>query len=659
VTVAKAGKIAAMIVAVLLALVAGVAVLVKFLVSPETVKKTVLPKISARIERQVTIGDVEVSIFRGIRLKSLEVREKDGSGPFLQAGAIRLSYRFWPLLAGRVEVDEVLLEAPLVRVIRFPDGSFNFSDLKKKEPVREEEPKEKSPLRLAVSAAGVSGGKVIYEDRGTGSGRGYTLEATGIGLSASNISIEGEFPVKAEATIPGVTMTLAGTLSKAGSAPTINGDVTAVAKEVAAAVKGLPPAIGEKLGKLALSGGVEVRVKLGGEVKQPKGLLRGGEIKLSGLSLTAGGQRPVLTGALTLGSDSLESMGLTLALGEQKLGVNLTAKNLLSRPVVISLGLDGDRLDLDKLLPPKKGGGASAPPPGQPAAEPGPLQLPLEGGGAVRITNLIWRGLSLEGVNLAWRLKDNVLSVESLKGKGAGGSFSGSGRLDLRTRGFAYGTSLDIQGVQADKLVAALAPGAAGSVTGILALKTDLGGRGIASLRRNLVGKGTFNVADCKLSGEGFMPTLAAFLGAQELRVLRFSSLAGDFALRDGVVTLNGKGDGSDAKLLAAGRIGMDKTMDMGIELKLSPALTSRVARGSVGRFVADRDGWGSVPLRATGMVAKPSFSLDSAKVGSRAVESLRQRISDQLLKQDAGKGGTQSPGRKGIEETLRGILGN
>jgi len=250
-----------------------------------------------------------------------------------------------------------------------------------------------------------------------------------------------------------------------------------------------------------------------------------------------------------------------------------------------------------------------------------------------------------------------VLSVESLKGRSAGGSFSASGRCDLRSRGFAYGTSLSLQGVQADKLVAALAPKAAGSISGTLALNADLAGRGVALPGRNLVGKGTFALANCTLSGEGFMPTLAGFLGADELRVLRFSSFAGDFALKDEVVNLNARGDGSDAKILAAGRIGMNKIIDMGIDLKLSPPLTSRITRGGVGKYVADKDGWGSVPLRATGMVGKPSFSLDSAKVGSRVMDGLRQKIGDSL-KSD-GKGGTRTPGGKGIGETLRGILGN
>jgi len=654
----RAGKIVAIIGGVILFLVIAVAVLVKILVSPEAVKRAVLPKISARIERQVSIGDVEVSIFRGIRLRNLEVREKDNSGPFLQAEAIRLSYRFWPLLSGRVEVDEVLLEEPLVRVVRFPDGSFNFSDLKKKEAAKEAEAKEKSPLRLDIKSAGVSGGRVVYEDRGAAAGRGYTLEVSGVNLSGSNISLEGEFPVKAEASIPGVTVSLSGSVAKAGSAPLLNAELAVVAKELATAVKGLPPTVGEKLARLALAGGVEAHLRLGGEVKQPKQLLRGGEIRLSGLSMAAAGQRPTLTGALTLGSDSLESMGLTLAVGEQKLGINLTAKNILSRPVQVGLGIDGDRVDLDRLLPAKKGDNAPAPP-GQAAAEPGPLNLPLEAVGSVRIATLLYRGLPMEGFNLAWRLQDNVLSVESLKGRVAGGSFAASGRFDGRSRGFAYGTTLDLQGVQADKLVAAFAPKAVGSISGTLALKADLAGRGVGALKRNLVGKGTFALANCTLSGEGFMPTLARFLGADELRVLRFSSFGGDFALKDGVVNLNARGDGSDAKILSAGRIGMDKTIDMGIDLKLSPTLSSRITRGGVGKYVTDKDGWGSVPLRATGMVGKPAFSLDSAKVGSRVMEGLRQKIGDSLMKQDADKGGTQTPGRKGIEDTLRGILGN
>lgn len=657
-TAARIGRFAAIGGGVLFILLIGMVVLVKMLVSPEVVKRTILPKISTRIERQVTIGDVEVSIFRGIRLHNLEIREKDNSGPFLQAGAIRLSYRFLPLLAGRVEVDEVLLESPRVKIVRYPDGSFNFSDLKKKQPVKEDTAREKSALRLDVSTAKVSDGQVTYEDRGAAGGRGYSMEVAGVGLTASGISLEGEFPFKAAATLAGIGVALDGTLARAGSAPLVTANLTVMAKDLGLTVKSLPPAIGEKLARMSFAGGLEATLKLAGEVKQPKQLLRGGEIRLNSLAMTAGGVRPTLAGTLLLGSDSLESRGVTLTVGGQKLAVAMTMKNLLSRPVKVSLALEGEKVDLDQLLPPKKSAEAVSSP-AQPREEPAPLNLPLEASGTVRIATLLYRGLATENLSLAWRLQDNVLTVDSLKGNLAGGSFSDTARVDLRTRGFAYTTSLEMKGVQADKLTAALAPKAGGALSGILALKTDISGRGVRALKRNLAGSGSFDVANGRLSGEGFMPTLAAFLGADELRVLRFSRLGGNYAIRNGVIDLNAKGDGSDAKIAASGRIGMDKSLDMGIDLKLSPALTSRATSGVVGKYVADKDGWGSVPLRASGTVAKPSFSLDSAKVAGRVTESLRQKLGERLLKKEGSSADKPGSGRKILNDTLRGILGN
>jgi len=657
VTAPRLGRIIAIIAAILASLVVLLLVLVKLLVSPESVKRTVLPKISARIERQVTLGDVEVSIFRGIRLKGLEVKEKDGSSPFLRAGAIRLSYRFWPLLAGRVEVDEVTLEEPMVRVVRNPDGSFNYSDLLKKEPAKVEEEKEKSRLALDISTARVSDGRVVYEDSSARDGKGYTLEVAGVGVTASNISLEGEFPIQGDAKVAGTTLALKGTVAKVKSAPSIAADLTMKIKDLGETVKSLPPAVGEKLAKMAPAGEVEASLRLAGEVKQARELLRGGEVKLGGVALNAGGMRPSLTGSLVLGSDSVESRGLTLAVGGQKLGVSLGAKNLISRPVKLSLSLEGDKFDLDQLLPAKKQGGA--PPAGSAAREePGPLSLPLDGIGTVRIASLGYRGLAVDGFALSWSLKGNVLSLDGIKGNLAAGSFGASARVDLGTRGFAYRNSLEVKGVQAEKLLAAFAPGADGAISGTLAMKSELSGRGVAAAQRNLTGSGSFSVSGGKLSGEGFMPTLATFLGVEELRALRFRSLAGSFAIKNGQVTMDVKGDGSDAKLAAGGRIGVDKSMDMGIELKLPPALSSRVARGGVAKYVTDKDGWGSVPLRATGTVGKPSFSLDTAKVGGRAMETLRQKIGERLIKPE-GNGETQGPGRKMLNDTLRGIFGN
>lgn len=657
-TAKKIGKIAVIALAVVLALVALAAILVKILISPEMVKKTVLPKISDRIERQVTLGDAEVSIFSGIRLKDLVIQEKDGSGPFLKAGAIRLNYRFWPLLAGRVEVNEVLLESPLVKIVRYPDGSFNFSDLKKEKP-KTEEPKEKKALHLAVSRAGVSDGKIIYQDRKGIGGQAFTSEVTAIGLAASDISLDGEFPMQLDAVFAGLNISLNGKAAKVGTAPAVTAELALVARDLAAVAKGMPLPIASKLAKAALAGGADIRLKLAGEVKQAKQLLQGGEIKLTELQFNAGKMRPSLSGAITLGKDSAQSKGLTLTAGGQKLAVHVAAKNLLAAPVRLTLDVSADKLDLNQLLPQGKGEAAPQPAKSAPMAEPGPLKLPVEASGSVKVASLLYRTLALENLALDWGLKDNVITVESLKGGAAGGSFSDTARIDLGTKGFSYRTKLEVKGVQADKLVAAFAPKANGALSGTLNLSADVGGRGVTALKRNLVGSGSFDVANGKLSGEGFMPTLAAFLGVDELRVLRFNKLGGNYLIRNETVNLDAKADGADARIAAAGRIGFDKSLDMGIDLRLPPSVIGRAARGNIAKYVADKEGWGSVPLRATGMVNKPGFSLDTAKLGGRVSETLKQKIGEKLLDLERNKGGEPRPERQMLKDTLRGIFGN
>lgn len=650
------------VIAALVAALAAAAILVKVIVSPDMVKKTVLPRISAVIDRQVTLGDVEVSIFRGIRLRELSVMEKDGSGPFLQTAAARLSYRFWPLLAGRVEVDEVLLEAPKVLIVRYPDGSFNFSDLVRKEKgPRSADAGDRTPLRLAVTKAGVADGLLVYDDRMGLGGKPFRTELRDIRLDARNVSLDGDFPLELKAALPGMTAALKGTVGRIGTAPVLTADLTLVAGSLSDFIKGLPPMVGEKLAGLSLAGALKMDLKLAGEAKHLKQLLQGGEVQLTDVQLTVGGMRPTLGGSLVLGKDSLKSRGLTLGAGKQRLSVALSASNLQSRPVKLSLDMEGEKLDLDQLLPARKEGSPASAVPAQTKKEPGPLNLPLDAGGSVKIGGLLYRGLTVSNFALSWSLRDSILAVDGLKGSAAGGSFSNRARVDLLTRGFAYSSRLELKGMQADQLAAVFAPNARGSVFGTLSLSADLAGRGAvpATVRQNLTGSGTFAMDNGRLTGEGFMPTLAAFLGAEELRALRFSRLDGTFSLKGQVVRLAAKMEGSDARFTAAGTIGFDKSLDMGIDLRLLPAITARVARGDVGRFVSDREGWASVPLRATGSVGKPRFSLDAAKVGGRIKDTLGRKLGEKLLGKEGDEGTTERPEKKLLRDTFKGILGN
>ena len=661
-------KIAAISTGSIVVLLIGLTILVKLAISPELVKKTVLPKISAAINRQVSLGDVSVSIFSGIRLHDLVVQDREGTEPFVKAGALRLDYRFWPLLRKRVEIKEVRLESPLLRVVRYPDGSFNFSDLlvKKQQPATTAEPKAKSPMDLAVSQVTLTDGRVIFDDRKGLGGTPYQTEISAIQFTASQISREGEFPISLQAALPGgLDFAMSGTAAKVGSGPTVVLAANLIAKDLTRLAAGLPPSLAQKINKHSLAGALEVSLKLAGEARQPKQLLQGGDIRLNNLQLTVGGQRPTIAGQLLLAKDSLESKGLTLTIKEQKLDIGLKATNLLGRPVNLAVAVKGERLDLNQLLPakakaaPATSGPGVAPATTQAASrpEPGPLKLPIKANGTVKLNSVLYRTLTINNLSGAWQLVDNVLTVDNLKGSLAGGGFNSNARVNLGVAGYRYDTQLTLQGIQADQLVSAFAPKANGTTFGTLGLKTELQGSGTRpeAVKRNLNGTGSFAITDGKLTGNGFMPQLAGYLKADALRILRFSRYDGSFTIKDGTVALNSALDGSDARIKTSGTAGFDKSINMGLDLRLSPAITGQVVRGSVGRFLTDSQGWGILPLKVGGTVGSPRFTLDSSQAGAHLKDKLQEELSNRLLKD---KQGQPRPEKQLLEQGLKGLFG-
>jgi len=651
-------KITALCAGIVIALLIALSILIKVVISPEQVKKTILPRISAAINRQVSLGDVSVSIFSGIRLHDLVIQDKQGAEPFLKAGALRLDYRFWPLLRKRVEIKEIRLESPLVRIVRYADGTFNFSDLTAKKEKEAPAEKEKSSIKLAVSQVTMTDGTVIFDDRQGLGGKPYVTEISAIRMAAKGISMDGEFPVSLQASLPGgATIDITGTAAKVGSAPTIALATTFIAKDLGKLVAGLPPSVAEKAQKLALAGGLELRLKLAGETKTPKQLLQSGEITLSSIQLTAGGSRPSLSGHLLLAKDSIESKDLKVTVAEQQLDIGLKGSNLMAKPVILTVTIQGDKLDLNKVLPPSTAQPAAA---AAPRAEPGPVSLPLTASGTVRLNSVLYRTLTISNLSMAWKLADNVFTLESLKGGMAGGSFSKTARVNLGVKGYSYSSQLSAQGVQADQLVSAFAPKAAGAVSGRMEFTAQLQGSGALpeSIKRNLSGQGNFAITDGKLTGNGFMQTLAGYLKADQLRALRFSRYNGTFAIKGGVVTLNTELNGSDARIKTAGTADFEKRLNMSMDTRLSPAITSQVARGDLGRFLTDSQGWGVIPLKVSGTIGSPSFSLDAALAGAQLKGKLVDELGKRLLKGKQGQQGTQKPEQQLLDQGLKQLFG-
>ncbi len=153
---------------VVIALV-GLNVFIKSYLTNDRIKALVIPPAEKALNRKVTIGDIGVSLFSGITIKDFTIKERDGKTDFVHSKAFKISYDLMPLLQKKLEVSEILLDAPAIRVVRDKDGKFNFNSLPKSAKSQESDEANKSaavalPIALSVDRIRISNAQITFRD---------------------------------------------------------------------------------------------------------------------------------------------------------------------------------------------------------------------------------------------------------------------------------------------------------------------------------------------------------------------------------------------------------------------------------------------------------------------------------------------------------------
>ena len=106
-------------------------------------RQTILDKVSPALGRQVHADDIKVSLGWGILADVTGVQVADdpdiSKKPFIEASNVYTRLELMPLLARRIEVTEVVLDKPVIRIVQTRDGTFNVSTLGRKKVHTEEE----------------------------------------------------------------------------------------------------------------------------------------------------------------------------------------------------------------------------------------------------------------------------------------------------------------------------------------------------------------------------------------------------------------------------------------------------------------------------------------------------------------------------------------
>ncbi len=106
-------------------------------------RQNVLDKVSSALGRQVHADDIKVTLGWGILADVTGVQVADdpdiSNKPFIEASNVYTRLQLIPLLARRIEVTEVVLDKPVIRIVQTRDGTFNVSTLGRKKVHTEEE----------------------------------------------------------------------------------------------------------------------------------------------------------------------------------------------------------------------------------------------------------------------------------------------------------------------------------------------------------------------------------------------------------------------------------------------------------------------------------------------------------------------------------------
>ncbi len=110
-------------------------------------RQSILDKVSVSLGRQVHADDIKVSLGWGILADVTGVQVADdpdiSKKPFIEASDVYTRLQLMPLLARRIEVTEVVLDKPVIRIVQTRDGTLNVSTLGRKKIETEGESRQK------------------------------------------------------------------------------------------------------------------------------------------------------------------------------------------------------------------------------------------------------------------------------------------------------------------------------------------------------------------------------------------------------------------------------------------------------------------------------------------------------------------------------------
>ncbi len=456
---------------------------------------------------------------------------------------------------------------------------------------------------------------------------------------------------KAKLTIDGIPVSLKGNIRKVQTSPDL--DIALY----------LPKANTEKLQAvlapfvsvegLNLSGHLSADLKVKGRVKKPETMNAAGDVSLYKLGVKYDTVNAVLDGKVKLDKRTMH-VDVKGVSGRNSARLKGSISNIFKNQD-INLNVYSKKLYLDELVPAAKKEKKHKSSAGKPAGknsssekEAEPMKLKLTAKGEVKVDSAVYKGMIMKSFHMEYVFRNNKLDISNMSAKAGKGKFALSSLVDFSKKGYEYDLTAKIEALHAEEIVNAFFPKAKDKIFGIITSNLKLSGKGTLpkSVKRNISGNADFNIKDGKITDAQIARELSAFIDVGELETIEFSKAEGTVNISNSIARLNSIFESDELKMDPKGNIGLDETLDLAFDLKLSPDMTNKVRASIIRKNIRDDGGWGTVPLFVNGTISDPQYGVDIAKVGQKVLNKEINKFLDKLInKEDRSE---QQPQKEG-----------
>jgi hypothetical protein len=388
---------------------------------------------------------------------------------------------------------------------------------------------------------------------------------------------------------------------------------------------------------LSLSGHVAADVKVKGMLKKPESMNAKGNITLYELEIALNEVKGLLDGKIQLDNKTMK-VDLRGSSGKNTARLQGTIGSLFKNQD-IRLNVYSKKLFIDEIQPLIQAGGKPSSGKSSTTAkstvkEPEPVNLKFSAGGEIKVDTAYYKGLVMDNFIMKYSLRNNKVNLTET-GNAGKGRFSIKTLIDLSKPGYRYSMSGNADSFHIEEFINAFFPKAKNTVYGLLTSKFKLNGSGTLpeNMKKNLVADGNFKIIDGKISNAEIARELSLLVNVSELETIEFDKAEGTVTIRKGIASLNSIFSSDKIKMDPKGNIGLDETLDLAFDLKLSPRLTDKAITSKIGKYLKDEGGWSSLPVLVTGTFSDPKYGPDLAKVGQKVIEKKVNKLLDKLLK--------------------------